>query len=327
MSVVVYECDTCNREIDIVRNERGLDTVKRCVITNGCKGSLYQIEERSTSVFGRPVEDVEGLDNYRQRNILYIHNQLLSSSQWIIEHDLNTDPAVVVYIDVVNLDGTKSYQTMDPDDYVVSFVDGNNIQLDFAVGTTGIAHVIARSSNTSVIQQVNQEPQWYQVTANSILTIGVPLDIDNPQQFVSVNTSFISPSTSEVVDTDVTFTAHKFNGEISLFNTPWQDGDLIFVGATLYKVMSTRISDVITSQRIENGSPFYFNRDDIVILTSNQPYSSLNVDTNLQRVFRSDTITNSLVNANTRVEDLELTIDETQAIDYHPAVKIIERIF
>lgn len=327
MSVVVYECDTCRREIDIVRNERGLDTVRRCIITDGCKGSLYQTEERSTSVFGRPVEDVEGLDNYRARNILYIHNQLLSSPQWIIEHNLNSDPSVVVYIDIVNLDGTRSYQTMDPDDYVVNFVDGNNITIEFAVGTTGIAHVISRSSNTTPIELQDTEQQWYQVTANSILTIGVPFEIGNSEQFTSIPTSFISPSTSSVITTDVTFTAHKFNGDVSLFNTPWQDADLVYVGGVLYKIKSTRISDVLTSQRIEEGSPFYFDRNDILIFTSNEPYSSLNVDTNQTRVFSANDLSRSLVTANTRVDDSQLTIDVTQAIDYHPPIKVIERIF
>lgn len=332
MGVVVYQCDTCRREVDIVRNERGLDTVKRCVITNGCKGSLFQVAERNTSVYGRPLEDVEGLDNYRQRNVLYIHEQLLSSTNWIINHNLNTNPTVVVYIDFVEPSGRRTYRMLDPDDYVVTFSDGDNISIEFATGTTGLAHIIARSSNPRKVDIQSVVRSWYQVTANSILTVGIKYDKDPALMDADTVTDrtlyFISPSTSEVISTNVPFTSHKSKGEIALFNTPWQDANVIFVNGSLYKVKSARVNDILNSLNIEDGSPFYFDDPtNMIILTSVPPYSSLNVDASLKKAFDPSTLGTTSLSANSRVTDSQLTIDETQSMEYHPPIKIIERIF
>lgn len=331
MSVVVYQCDTCKRELDILRNERGLDTISRCVITQGCKGSLYQITDKGTGVFSRPLQDVEGLDNYRRRNVLYIHQQLLSSSVWTIEHNLNSNPSVVVYRDTVNLNGSKSSILMDPDDYVVTFINGNSITVEFAVGSTGIAHIISRSSNPDTVDFISEPTLFTQVTSNSILTVGIPLTgnetlEDDPNTPLPLN--FISPSTSEVTRLMVDAIPHKNSqGIISLFNTPWQDTDTIFVGGNLYKVKSLRVDSIIQSQNLEEGSPFYFDDTNFIILTSNPPYSPLNVDINKQRVFIPSAIVNTGVGSNSRVTDGQFTIDETQGVDYHPAIKIIKTIF
>jgi hypothetical protein len=326
MSIVVYQCDTCKRELDILRNERGLDTVSRCVITQGCKGSLYQIDEKGTGVFGRPLTDVDGLDNYRQRNVLYIHEQLLSSSSWTIEHGLNSNPSVVVYLDNVTVDGVRSSTILDMDDYVVNFVDGNNITIQFAVGSTGIAHIISRSSNPDTVNFIQQPNTFDQLTANSVLTIGLPFVDDDPKT-TDILLNFISPSTSNITSLIVEFTSHNFNGEISLFNTPWQDTDLIYTNGQIYKLKSVRVDSIMSSQDIESGSPFFFDDTNFIILTSNPPYSSLNVDINDTRVYIPSKIESSGVGSNTSGNDGEFFIDETTAINLHPPIKIIKTIF
>ncbi len=326
MSVVVYQCDTCIREIEIVRNEQGLDIINRCVITHGCKGSLRQIDERPTGVFGKDVEDVEGLENFRARNILDVHEQLLSSSTWIINHTLNTDPTTHVYIDFIELDGTKSYQLMDPDDYVVEYIDQNTTQIMFATTTTGIVHSIARASNPIDDLSVVVDIEFAQITANTILTIATKEFND---QFIIKTMNFISPSTSVVTSVPVEFTAHRdeITAELALFNTPWQDTDKVFLGGSNYKVRSVRISDIISSQNIEEGSPFYFtDTSDFIILTSTSPYEA-SVDVATDIVFFPINISSSSTTANSNTNNNELSIDGTTAIHYHPSIKIISSIF
>jgi len=326
MSIVVYQCDTCNRDIDIVRNEHGLDTINRCVITHGCKGTLHQIQERPTGVRGTPTEDVDGLDNFRQRNILHVHDQTLSSSSWTVNHNLNTDPSSHVYIHTIALDGNRSTKLVDPETYVVTYIDADTSVIEFASATTGVVHSVARSSNPADDQVKLADPIFVQVSANAILTIATA---EFSGQSVIQMMSFISPSTGSVVVTPVEFTAHKDDttSEIALFNTPWQDTDTVLANGQPYKVRSVRISDIIQSQNIEPGSPFFFNNpSDFILLLSTAPYES-SVDHNLNSTVLPEDIISSGTVFNSHVLNDELHVDGITTTEYHPAIKIITTIF
>ena len=84
MAIVVYKCDVCDREIEILQNPEGLETVGRCVITDGCRGNLYQIDTKQDFIRGKFPETVAGLTDWTQRKVLYDHTQSVATFQWRI---------------------------------------------------------------------------------------------------------------------------------------------------------------------------------------------------------------------------------------------------
>lgn len=326
MGIIVYQCDTCKRDIEMVRNEHGLDTTARCVITHRCHGSLHKIAERPTGVFGKDVKDVPGLENYRPRNVMYQHEQTISASSWKINHKLNAFPSIRVYIDYVDPQGHRTHLQMDPDDYVVTNVDQNNVEIDFATTTTGIVHLISRNSTPYESESVEESISYHQISANGILTIAAKVS-DQEVNKLTKRINFISPTTSVIQGTNVEFTAHKFEGSIALFNTPWQEKDLINLGGALLKVYSARISDVMHSLNVEEGSPFYISEtEDYVILSSMEPFIE-GADIDDHNILYPHNIATTSVTANSRTVGNELTIDQTQIVEYHPPIRIIKTIF
>jgi hypothetical protein len=327
MAVIVYECDTCIREIEIVRNSQGLNTINRCIITNGCKGTLRETSERLNGVFGKSIEDVDGLDNYRSRNILSITSQILSSSSWTISHNLNTDPTTHVYIDSVSITGIKSRTLLDPDEYVATYVNHNTTLVEFATSFTGIVHSVSRSSNPTSPTSSNTEIIFGQISANTILTIATDESKTEPP---FRNITFISPSTSVLKTIPVVFTPHKdgTSGLLALFNTPWQSVNNISLGGLTYKVRSVRISDILTSNDIEDGSPFHFDlTDDFIILSSKLPLSTNIVDVEKDKVIFPESISSSTTSINSVALGNEIKVDESIIMGYYPSIKIISTIF
>ena len=65
MAVVQFLCDTCKRTIEIPQDPRKLEVIKRCVITEGCRGNLLQQRVFQNFVRGRPTEPVTGLEDWQ----------------------------------------------------------------------------------------------------------------------------------------------------------------------------------------------------------------------------------------------------------------------
>ena len=99
MAVVVYKCDVCKREIQLQRKIRSLESIGRCTITNGCRGSLYQIDLLEDFVRGALPDPVSGLDDWQQRKVLHNHEQAIERDEWIIEHNMGSFPIVSVFVD------------------------------------------------------------------------------------------------------------------------------------------------------------------------------------------------------------------------------------
>lgn len=97
-SEVVYKCDSCNRSVRVPSDRHGLDIVDGCIITHGCAGSLLLVTDiRDRSSAAAFPADVRGLNNWVQRKIIHDHIQPSKSSNWLIQHELASDPLFYVY--------------------------------------------------------------------------------------------------------------------------------------------------------------------------------------------------------------------------------------
>ena len=73
MAIVVYNCDTCKREVELPQNKEGLEVIQRCIITAGCRGKLYQTDLKLNHIRGKLPDSVIGLVDWSQREIGRAH--------------------------------------------------------------------------------------------------------------------------------------------------------------------------------------------------------------------------------------------------------------
>ena len=135
MSIVVYKCPVCDRTIDIVQNPKGLDTVGRCVITDGCRGKLYQLDFKQDFTRGRFPDAVAGLTDWTQRKVLYDHTQAVSDSVWLIQHDLGVFPSVQVY---VNIPSGNDIVLTEVEPLSINIIDENNLSVTLDRNQSGV---------------------------------------------------------------------------------------------------------------------------------------------------------------------------------------------
>jgi len=323
MSVTTFQCDTCKRETDLLQQPNSLVTVGRCTITQGCRGSLYPTGERLTGSSTSSTDIEDGLIDFIPRITKYDHTQSISNSVWIIQHNLDASPAAIVHMDIE--DGLTTY--VDPDDYVVNFVDNNNTRIEFANKITGVAQLLPRSGTKTTVKTLPSDTITTQLTGNSILTIGRLFGDVNPD-VINSTISFASPATGTVRDIPITMNAHKSATGIALFNTPWQSVNTISLGGNVYKVYSIDINVVLNLNSIESGSPYVINaQDSDIILIPNAPFSSNIVDANTVNYVISPSMIISAAASNTTTINSELFIDSSEVLKYHPSLKVTTTIY
>lgn len=172
MSIVVYRCDTCKRDVELVRNIKGLETIQRCVITHGCRGKLYQTDVLEDFLVASLPDEVDGLDNWIPRRILYNHEQTIENTVWIVNHNLGTYPAITVLADRPLSDDNTNREEITPDD--IQLIDKNNLLLRFDRPRSGIAQLVARSSDPLLFEPVNE----------AAVTTEIPLQLTNQAKMV-----------------------------------------------------------------------------------------------------------------------------------------------
>lgn len=319
MSVVIYTCDTCKRDIEIVEKDTVLSLIQNCIITQNCKGSLYKTGVRPNGVMGKPTPVVEGLEDYSKRGRLYVHEQLLPSSSWVINHNLNTNPIVYAYLKAV--DG--KYKQLDQDQYVVTIDNQDTIVVEFAEKSIGIVHVVARPNVEQPLVTVS-DVTTNQASANTIWTIATPVLGYDDELIQSYAVTFTAPSTSQTTTVNIPFTAHKKDTSIALFDSPWRNAQLIIWNDILYRVRSVRITNILSANPIENKSPFYFvDAPDILILTSKSPYES-DTDMANEVVYVPDMPRNAFTR--NRVSDSELYVETRMITDIFPTLQVYRTI-
>ena len=279
MTVIVYKCPVCDRTIDIVQNEKGLETVGRCVITDGCRGKLYQLSVKQDFTRGEYPSAVAGLIDWSQRKVLYDHTQTVADSQWLIQHDLGVSPSVQVFIEVPVSGGTELEETT-PDSIVV--VDENNIIINLSRNESGVAQCVGRNSKPVItnvrVEETRTETEPFQFSGNSEITIAT---IDTTTN-IDLVLSFTTPDGRIV---DLTYTVDN----VPSITSPWSDTDKIFFHEKSYIVRSfSGIDQVsITDGTVQDSSSFYIKSinvgsgarslvsEEIIILLADSPYTEV----------------------------------------------------
>ncbi len=244
MTVIVYKCDTCKREKEILENEKGLESIYRCTITKGCHGKLTRHKVLKDFIREQLSDDVVGLDNWVPRNLLYNHTQHLKSKEWVIEHNLQTFPSIQVYV-YRPIDGKFQLSEIVPEQILP--IDENNIKVIFNREYDGIAQLIAR--NTKVFDDVEFiEPSVdiIQVSNSQELTILTQLSKFDTDNIIL---------TLEYTNVDYTITTlYAVDRQPSIIS-PWVDYNKVLYKGKLYDVRSFNINiEEMASGLIKNNS-------------------------------------------------------------------------
>lgn len=292
MSVIVYQCTVCNRQIELQEQPQGLEVIKRCVITNECRGELYKVERKQDFVVGNYPDAVAGLTNYIQRKVLYNHIQSIAEPQWLVPHNLGVNPSVQIEVDrTEQIDGEIVTTKVEVEPQRIQIIDENTLRLFFDRPETGIAQCIARSSAPrrganaveTTFGTTDDDIELVQVSTNGVLTIATGVD----SGVFSVTLNYVSDSNAEDLASAATIPV-TYN---ALFpassNSPWNDANTIFVENASYYVRSITYGDPINDSGVPNGASVFFDQDtaaDIRLLLALPPFD--NVDKQRFQLFR-----------------------------------------
>jgi len=290
MAIVVYKCDVCKRDIELEQNIKGLENIQRCTITHGCRGKLYQTKVLADFVRGRLPDQVAGLDDWRQRKVLYNHEQTIERVNWLINHDLGTFPSISVFINVPTEADPDNQEEIIPTDTII--IDEDNIRLVFETAVSGLAQLVARQSDPDLLRPfvgLNisvEELQQLSLTgdiaiATRISTVGEPEIVDLGVEYTTTTNAIITTTYS--ADENETGT-----------NSAWSDIDKVIIKGKTFTVRS--FNGLITEMQdetIASGSTFKFNsittdvvgsptnttrtiaQDEVYILFASDPFDNI----------------------------------------------------
>lgn len=197
MAIVIYQCDTCKRKKEFQRNIQGIEVVSRCNITNGCHGKMVHVDILEDFVRESLPDDVDNLENWYPRNLLYNHTQKLKNKKWVITHNLQTFPSVQVFVYKI-----KNNQEVLLETIPVSIlpIDSNTITVELDNDYLGVAQLVARSTKpiekTPVVvdttNELNNISSGFELTIATLISkygdnnnVNVTIDYSNNQNIVT----------------------------------------------------------------------------------------------------------------------------------------------
>lgn len=187
MAIVVYKCDTCKREIEKSRNYSGLEVIGRCVITHGCRGSLYQTKLHPDYVRGSIPDPVTGLDDWKQRKVLHNHTQAIERNEWVIEHNMGVIPSVSVFVARPIQGDPDNKEEITPIDIVA--LSDNILKLVFDREWAGTAQLVSKQSDPNLLQPtirtVVEEETAFQISNLGEISIATRINSAEPTQDLS----------------------------------------------------------------------------------------------------------------------------------------------
>jgi len=224
MATIEYKCDTCKRKITLSENDTGMTVFAKCIITEGCKGTLYKLARnqnivRQDLIFPPPVN---GLDDYTQRRVFYDQTFNILANPWEINHDMGVLPAITVYL-FNELTGDP--EEVSQDEYTVNIIDNDNLEILFSSQKRGIVHLIARSSVPINVATVPDLDNLFQVSNTGYMTLIVPSIVnvdDDPSGQITLNLDdldlevVVQAPTDEAVTNSGTFLVDALTSE-----SPW----------------------------------------------------------------------------------------------------------
>lgn len=134
--LVTYKCTNCKRTTTFQDNPLGFSTFGSCNITKNCTGELVALSKKHSSL--NPINqriDNTLLARYPRRSFVRFE-QPFARRNWMIEHNLDVVPFIVVY------DSTGRAL----DDVTFEYPNRSTALVKFNNPTAGVAHVIARTT-------------------------------------------------------------------------------------------------------------------------------------------------------------------------------------
>lgn len=261
MAVVVYKCDTCKRAEQIPQNIYGLEVIGRCVFTLGCRGKLSQTDYLPDHTRAALPDNVPGLTNWEPRNVLFNFTQTITNNKWTIVHNLGTFPAVVVFVNVPTSSDPHATQQIIPD---VSIVSPNELILEFDRPYSGVAQLIARSSDPTLLQEtITTTPQ----------PSTAPVQLTNLGYFtIATRVDKFGSLTGMNIETQLTLnggqtSSSTFASSTSLdSNTAWSDITKVVIRGKVYilREFNALTGDIRTGQ-VAIGTLFRFQGFDVTL--------------------------------------------------------------
>lgn len=250
MSVIIYKCTVCKREKEFLENKQGLEVIKRCTITKGCRGELVQTKKYENYNMINLPTPVKGLEDWFPRKILYNHTQLVSRTEWLIKHNLGTAPAVSVYVNIPTTTDPNNLEEVLPQDII--YVDENTIKLIFNDSYSGIAQLFARQASPNDFSDVQQELQTTQLTQVSYnYEMNIALSISEYGACDTVELE-IEYNTTKNTIVRKTYIAERYPASTQ---SPWNDYDKVIVRAKSYIIYSFVFKDATFNENdIPQGS-------------------------------------------------------------------------
>lgn len=276
----VYGCDVCNRRIRVPTNKYGLDVIQRCTITSRCQGSLHRVTTL-TDINNTPAfaPEVEGLQDWFPRNILYTHQQSIKSVTWVVKHNLQTVPVLHTFVQRT-VDGEDTLVDQDP--IVVDTIDANTIRLTFAGAESGQVQCTSSSTKNTTNYESTVSASALETTTQLTSNVG--------------EITIATLDTAGIVDVDVTFltnipTTITYSGidTVPSVYSPWIGVSFVIVNGRRYAVRSFNLTQsnpaptYFSMGSIVDGTAFYvsgingipIDTNDILFLLSRPPHASV----------------------------------------------------
>lgn len=279
----VYQCNVCNRKTRVPTNRRGLDVLHNCTITEGCKGSLNKVL-LTKDIINTPTltPSVTGIRDWFQRKVLYTHEQVIASKVWNITHNLNSNPVIHTFLNQM-IDGETQLVPVDQPN--TNIIDSNNIQVLFESAESGVAQLVALSSENrtnpfNLISPTISVDNIQISTDTGVLTVATLSSLP----IIGITITFVIPGQAPV-----TITYTNIDNTPST-TSPWAGTQELFINGNTYTVRSINIithpnaiNFFLSGQIPPQGCSLYVNaiqstipeHEDILILTANSPYTPI----------------------------------------------------
>lgn len=275
----VHECDVCKRRIRTPANRRGLDVVQRCIITSGCQGKLHRIvatkDINNTPAF--PPE-VEGLQDWFARTVLYTHTQPVRTTSWTVVHNLQNFPVFYTFVNRV-VDGNTILVEVEPTK--VTTIDANTTIITFANAESGqvqcVAYASKNNTNYNPTSTVPIEQTTIQISSDACELTVATLDASTN---VTLDVRYVSTNVNDIVYTV---------DNVTSIDSSWVGVNQVVINGKRYTTRSFNVRTAstampyFTSGAIVDGATFYVNRlngvdirpGEILFLLSNFPHSKV----------------------------------------------------
>jgi hypothetical protein len=293
MATTTYQCNVCKRVIQKKDNLSGLTIFGKCIITSGCLGQLNRLSrniDNSREVFPSAVS---GILDYTPRRAFFSYDQSLLSDTWTINHNLSTFPAINAYVSTI--EGT-ALLPLDPEQFTISVIDKDTVNIKFKQPYIGTAQCIARSTTLRSPSTVKTS-SLVQISTNGLITMAIPEIVINPPPIpnttmdgLGLDVEVLVQEPSQQIVSSVEHIDPTVDG-----NSPWDDWSKILVRKRKNYLIRTKsilqflaFGSNAKASDIPNGTQIYFNRiafpnivlrsinaRELLFLMSNAPYAPI----------------------------------------------------